>query len=162
VVGKALHDEIRHVDPACERESPVALQHRREPAQIADEHRVVHPEFQAQVGGDFRRNVGIRDELAERIPGGQRQDGEQHDADAQQAGHSDQQPSEDVGPREAHRTTLPGRYAAVTSRNQSCNAQKSLSQPLSGTLSFKLDARTRGRETTGRSRGPAPPGRSSG
>jgi hypothetical protein len=40
---------------------------------VADHHRVVHPEALAQVRGDLGRDVRIRDELAERIAGAERE-----------------------------------------------------------------------------------------
>src|SRR5262249_54953831 len=82
----------------------VAAEHRAEPAQVAHGDRVVHPERPAQVRRHLRRNVGVRDDLAERIARREREHGEQDDADPEQARDGDQHPSRDVRAGESHLT----------------------------------------------------------
>ncbi len=92
----ALQDQLVDVDAACERKAPVAVQHRDQPVQVANENRIVDPEFHPQRRPDLGRNIGVGGEFAERIARRQRQQHKKNEADAEQAGKSDDQAPENV------------------------------------------------------------------
>ena len=93
-----LQDQLVDVHAADEREAPVALRHRRDPAHVAHRHRVIEPELGAQSGAHFRRHGRIGGQLLERIAGRQRQHREQHDADAEQARDGDEEAPDQIVP----------------------------------------------------------------
>jgi hypothetical protein len=63
---------------------------------LANENRIVDAEFQAQRRPDFRWNIAVGGELAERISRGEREQDKKNETDAEQAGNSDDQTSENV------------------------------------------------------------------
>src|SRR5205085_8488131 len=69
---------------------------RGEPAQIANDNRVVDAELRPQRGADFRRDVAVGGEFAEGITRRQRQQHEQNQADAEQTGQGNEQAPENV------------------------------------------------------------------
>ena len=91
---QALQDQRIDVHAADEREAPVAVQHGGEPVQVAHRDRIIEAELGAQRGLHRRRDGRIGRQLAERIARRQRQHGEQHDADAEQARDRDEQASD--------------------------------------------------------------------
>ena len=151
-----LQDQFVDVDAAGERKAPVALQHRGQPAQIANENRIVDPEFHPQRRADFGRNVGVGGEFAERVARRQRQQDEQNEADAEQAGEGDDQAPENVF---SHRrpaiarsgsTHRKSHLGAHVSRYQFAICQRSLSQPLRWRRQIAgVSAETFGRRSTG-------------
>ena len=151
VVGTRCRINCVDIDAARERKTPVAMQHRDEPVEVADEDGIVDAEFRPQRQAHFGRNVRIGRQLAERIARRQRKQHEKNEADAQQAGESDEQASEKVV---SHRSpTLPVqalRIITITcgshaSRYQLASCQRSLSQPLDARLRLPFRAVTRGR-----------------
>jgi hypothetical protein len=90
----ALADQLVDVDAADEAEAPVALEHAGQPAQVALPDRIVQAELRAQRHAHLGWHVGVGGQFLERVTRRQRQHGEQHDADAQQAGQRDQQRGE--------------------------------------------------------------------
>ena len=66
------------------------MQHGDEPVQVALPDRVIEAELGAQRRLHRGRDGGVGGELAERVARRERQDGEQHDADAEQARYGDQ------------------------------------------------------------------------
>ena len=94
--GQPLPDELVDVDAALKAEAPVALEHAGQPQQVALPHRIVQAELLAQHHAHFGGHVRVGGQFLERVARRQRQHGEQHDADAQQAGHRDQQAAKDV------------------------------------------------------------------
>ena len=93
---QALQDQRVDVDPADERKAPVAVQHRGQPVQVAHRDRIIEAELGAQRRLHRRRDGGIGRQLAERVAGGQRQHGEQHQADPQQARDRNEQAPDEV------------------------------------------------------------------
>jgi hypothetical protein len=57
------------------------MQHRRQPAQVAQRDRIIEPELRAQRGRDLGWDIRIAREFSKRVAGGERQNGKQHDAD---------------------------------------------------------------------------------
>src|SRR4029453_10553911 len=96
ICGQPLHDERAHVDAAHEREAPVALEHRGEPAEVTHRDRIVEAELGAQVGPYLRRHVRVCGQLLEGIAGRQTQDGEQDEADPGQHWDHDQHPPDQI------------------------------------------------------------------
>ena len=91
-----LQDQLVDVDAACERKAPVAVQHRDQPAHVANENRIVDPEFHPQRLPDLGWNIAVGGELAERIARRQRQQHKKNETDAEQTGKSDDQTSDSV------------------------------------------------------------------
>ena len=79
-----------------EREAPVALQHRGEPARVADRDRVVETELMTEVGADLGRHVGVGRELLERVAWRKREHHEQDERDSEQARNRDNKTTQDV------------------------------------------------------------------
>ncbi len=152
----ALQDQFVDVDAAGERKTPVAVQHRDQPVQIANEDWIVDPEFRPQRLPHFGRDIAVGGEFAERISRRQRQQHKENQADAEQAGKSDDQAPENVF---SHRRPAAARSAfshrrshirSHVSRYQLAIWYRSLSQPVGCATRSLFTAWTFGRRTTGR------------
>src|SRR5215475_5992031 len=72
------------------------MQHRDEPPQVADQNGIIYPEFHPQRLPNLGRNVRIGREFSEGIPRGQGEQDKKNEADAEQAGKSDDETPEEV------------------------------------------------------------------
>src|SRR3972149_5938078 len=104
--AEAVQEEGVDVDPADEREAPVAPQHRDEPARVADEHRVVQAELLAQPLGDLGGHVRVGRQLLEGVARREGQHAEEDEADPGQDGDRDQEAAQEVP---GHGARGPGR-----------------------------------------------------
>ena len=93
---QALQDQRVDVHPADKGKAPVAVQHRRDPVQVTQVDRIVEAELGPKRGGDFGRHVRIGREFTEGIAGRQRQHDEQHQRNAEQARHRDQETTQHI------------------------------------------------------------------
>ncbi len=93
---QALQDQRIDVNATDEGEAPVAVQHRVQPMQVADRNRVIEAELRSQCRLHRWWNGRVGCEFAERIARRKRQDGEQHNADAEQTGYRDEQSPDEI------------------------------------------------------------------
>src|SRR5262245_23234257 len=76
--------------------------------QVTHGDRVVQAELRPEIRPHLRRHVGISGELLEGVAGGQGEDGEEDEADAQQRGDQDEEASEQVLGHRSARVRRPG------------------------------------------------------
>ena len=101
VTGRRWRIRAVDVDAADEGEAPVALGHGAEPVEVAGPDRVIEAVLGAEGGLDGGGDVRVVGEFREGIPGGEGQEGEQDDADAEQAGDGQQDAAQEVGAGQA-------------------------------------------------------------
>ena len=140
--GQALQDQGVDVDAAHERESPVAADHRRHPAGVADGQGIVEAELRPEVHAHLGRHVGVGGQLLEGIARRHHEDREQDGADPEEHRDQDQRAPQKilghavqaVGRGRATRPAPPGAAMSSTSRRapRSCCPTRSGPRRASG------------------------------